>query len=309
MKSDDVLLHCVDLCGSYQNPKRGKIIAVNNVSLQIHKNETVGLVGESGCGKSTLSRLLLRLQKADSGSVFFEQTDVLRASSTKLHKIRQYMQVVFQDPYSSLDPVMKIGLQIREGLDIYHKELSKEQRIMMVHEILQQVGLKESHYNRFPSSLSGGQLQRVAIAQALIMRPRFIICDEPVSALDVSVQAQILNLLKSLQESSEVAYLFISHNIRVVYYMADTIAVMYAGCILEFGNARAVAETPLHPYTRALHRSLILEGDTTSTLFIENGCSFAPRCPFKKAICLQQKPKLKSFGDNHYCACHFAGTI
>ncbi len=295
--------------------KRGKLLAVNDVSLEIEEGKTLGLVGESGCGKSTLGRLLLRLIEPTSGSVEFDGIDILKLSSSELKKWRQEAQIIFQDPYASLNPRMTIEDIILEPLKIHGIDISPE----IIIQALTQVGLNPDHRNRYPHEFSGGQRQRVGIARALILNPRLIICDEPITALDVSVQAQIVNLLKDLQAKLGLTYLFISHDLRMVKYIADNVAVMYLGKIVEYGPADLVFSNPQHPYTQALISAIptigkqiprqILTGDLPSPLHPPSGCSFSTRCPHATALCKETAPALKLLSQHQSVACHLRPTL
>ena len=288
--------------------------AVNGVSLDIYQGETFGLVGESGCGKSTLGNVLVNLQKPTRGNIRYQGKEIGRTGRKKKEFCRK-IQIIFQDPYSSLDPKKTIGWLIEEPLRIHHAGKSREERQKRVLEMLQVVGMDESYLSKFPGELSGGQRQRVAIAIALILNPEFVVCDEAVSALDVSVQAQVLNLLKTLQEKFSLTYLFISHNLNVVSYMSDRIGIMYLGEIVELGGVEEISQNPQHPYGRALFSAslgigknqgerIVLKGDLPSPANPPAGCPFHTRCFMAEEKCRSQKPVLKDLGNGHYCACH-----
>lgn len=287
--------------------------AVDDISLAVHKGETLGLVGESGCGKSTLGRTLIRLYEPTAGSINFEGQDFLNLKGEALRKKRKNMQMIFQDPYASLDPRMTVGQIIRQPMDI-HNVGSTDERNQRVLELIELVGLRKSHVNRYPHEFSGGQRQRISIARAIALNPELIICDEPVSALDVSIQAQILNLLKDLQEKLNLTYVFISHDLSVIEHTCDRIAVMYLGKIVEVATRDELFKNPQHPYTQALISAIprvghgkkkmkkSLGGEVPSPINPPSGCSFHPRCPYKMDICASQTPSLEGVG-SHKKAC------
>jgi oligopeptide/dipeptide ABC transporter ATP-binding protein len=291
--------------------------AVDGVTLNIKKGETLGLVGESGCGKSTVSHTIIRLIPHTRGSVFFEDTNVFDLKGEELKKMRKNMQIVFQDPFASLDPRLPVGESIAEGLSI-HNIGSKQDRFDMVMSIMDKVGLEDYHAMRYPHEFSGGQRQRIGIARALVLQPKFLALDEPVSALDVSVQAQVLNLLKDLQKEFNLTYLFVAHNLGVVEHISDRVAVMYLGKIVEITDREELYKKPLHPYTQALLSAIpaaepdlkkertILTGDVPSPLNPPSGCRFHPRCPIAKKVCSQDEPELRELRPGHTAACHFA---
>lgn len=294
---------------------RSWVRAVDNVSFFIRKGETLGLVGESGCGKSTLGRTILRLVEPTSGQVLFEGADMARIRADALKKARRHMQIIFQDPFSSLDPRMPIGESISEGLAI-HGIGSDEERSERVEKMMVKVGLYPDHARRYPHEFSGGQLQRIGIARALVLEPKFMVCDEPVSALDVSIQSQVLNLLRRLQAEFGLTYLFIAHNLSVVKHISDRIAVMYLGKIVELTSREDLFENPLHPYTLALmsaipvadptaaRERIILRGDPPSPLNPPSGCRFHPRCPLAISLCSQIEPEFREIYAGHWVACH-----
>jgi len=294
--------------------------AVADIDLAIAPGETVGLVGESGCGKSTLGRTLLRLVEPTAGRIVFEGRDVTHLSASELRPLRRRMQMIFQDPYASLDPRMTIGAAIAEPLEIHHLGATAKDRARRVDELLTKVGLRADAATRYPHELSGGQRQRVGIARALAVEPAFIVCDEPISALDVSIQAQIVNLLEDLQAEGHLTYLFISHDLNVVRHVCDRVAVMYLGRIVELATADALYATPTHPYTQALlsavprvdpaarKNRVILTGDVPSPLSPPAGCPFHPRCPVKDKppACFTELPKLRVLANGSQAACHVA---
>ena len=318
---DDVLLEIRGL-RKYFVPRKsllagggGTVRAVDDVDLQIHRGETLGLVGESGCGKTTLGRLVMRLEEPTAGSIFFAGEDVLSRKGRGLKEYRREVQMIFQDPYSSLNPRKTAGGIIGEPLQIHHPEW-REERNLRMNELLAVVGLDEEQLARYPHEFSGGQRQRIGIARALILNPRLIIADEPVSALDVSIQAQILNLMKRLQQEFSLTYLFITHDLGVIRHMSDRIAVMYLGKILELGTGEEICGNPAHPYTRALIAAvpaidplrkkprMILRGEMPSPAAPPAGCAFHPRCPFRIAVCERENPRLGERGVNRWVACH-----
>ena len=296
---------------------QGWVKAVDDVSFTIRTGEALGLVGESGCGKTTIGRTILRLIEPTKGQVLFEGQDMVTMKAQELKAKRREMQIIFQDPYSCLDPRSQIGDVIGEALYI-HGVKDREERRRRVLEIMATVGLAEDHIRRYPHEFSGGQRQRIGIARALVLRPKFIVCDEPVSALDVSIQSQVLNLLRRLQREFNLTYLFIAHNMSVVEHISDRVAVMYLGKIVELTDRVELYRNPLHPYTRALMSAIpipdpdlkrervILEGDVPSPLDPPPGCRFHPRCPLAEMVCSQGSPPLRPVAGNeeHLVACH-----
>jgi peptide/nickel transport system ATP-binding protein/oligopeptide transport system ATP-binding protein len=296
---------------------QGWVKAVDGVSLTIRSGETLGLVGESGCGKTTVGRCILRLIAPTSGEVLFEGRDLLALSAEEMKPLRREMQIIFQDPFSSLDPRAKIADSIGEGLYVHGVRDGVERRRKVL-DAMQLVGLSEDHMRRYPHEFSGGQRQRIGIARALILGPKFVVCDEPVSALDVSIQAQVLNLLRQLQRELGLTLLFIAHNMSVVEHISDRIAVMYLGKVVEIAERRPLYDQPLHPYTRALLSAIpvpvpgrlrqrtILEGDVPSPLRPPSGCRFHPRCPVAQEHCSVEEPALRDLDVDHSVACHYA---
>ena len=309
-----VLLKAEHLKKYFKSP-HGTVKAVDDVSLEIYEGETLALVGESGCGKSTLGRVILNLITPTSGTVTFDGTDITALRGKTLRNMRAQMQLVFQDPFSSLDPRFTVGQIIAEPLQ--NMGLSKQEQQKRVLELMDRVSLQPEHYSRYPHQFSGGQRQRIGIARALAPNPRLIVCDEPVSALDVSIQAQILNLLKKLQNQSNLTYLFISHDLAVVRYISDRVCVMFLGQICELCSTAEAYEKPLHPYTRMLidsapepdpdfHREdrMLLQGELPSPVNPPAGCRFCTRCPFATDVCRTVHPELKEYTSGHFCACH-----
>jgi oligopeptide transport system ATP-binding protein len=295
----------------------GAVHAVDGISFNIHKGETLGLVGESGCGKSTTGRTILQLYRPTSGHVYYDDKDLATMDGEELRKMRRKMQMIFQDPYASLNPRMTVGEIIGEPLTI-HKLANKKQTQERVEHLLELVGLNARFYNRFPHEFSGGQRQRIGVARALALNPDLIVCDEPISALDVSIQAQVVNLLEDLQKEFNLTYLFIAHDLSMVRHISDRIAVMYLGVIMELTTRIELYHNPLHPYTQALlsavpipdpvveenRQRIVLEGDVPSPVNPPSGCRFRTRCPLAVDICKEVQPEFREVNPGHFVACH-----
>jgi oligopeptide transport system ATP-binding protein len=299
--------------------ERGVVRAVDDVSFDVLPGETLGLVGESGCGKSTLGRIVLRLVEPTNGRISFDGRDITYLSQGALRPIRKRMQIIFQDPYSSLNPRFSVRETVGEAMRVHGLVTSRSEEEQRVASLLERVGLRPEHMHRYPHEFSGGQRQRIGIARALAVGPSFIVCDEPVSALDVSIQAQIVNLLKDLQDEMGLSYLFIAHDLKVVEHMSRRVAVMYLGRIVERAKSDALYRGPKHPYTRALMSAiptpdpekkrvrLVLEGDVPSPISPPPGCTFHPRCPVaEKGLCDREVPALRQIEPGHFVACHKA---
>lgn len=314
----NVLLEVKNLKKYFDTPK-GKLHAVDNVNFSIKEGSTLGLVGESGCGKSTTGRVILRLLEATEGEIYYKGKNIREISGREMRELRKEMQIIFQDPFSSLDPRMTVGEIIEEPIKLNKLIKDKEGRFARVLELMELVGLSERLVNTFPHELDGGRRQRIGIARALALNTKFIVCDEPVSALDVSIQAQILNLMKSLQEKLGLTYVFITHDLSVVNHFSDEIAVMYLGQIIEKASSEALFANPVHPYTKALlsaipqptlekkGEKIILKGEIKSPINPEKNCRFSVRCPYAQDICREKEPELKETGNDHQVACHLFG--
>lgn len=305
----------------YFNTPRGLLHAVDDVTFTLERGKTLGVVGESGCGKSTTGRSILRLLEPTSGEVLFEGQDITKLSKEEMRAKRKDMQIIFQDPYSSINPRKTVGQIIADPLEINKIITDKKQMEKRVRELMEIVGLADRLYGTYPHELDGGRRQRIGIARALAMNPKFIVCDEPVSALDVSIQAQILNLLKDLQEELGLTYMFITHDLSVVNCFSDEIIVMYLGQVVEHASAEDLFNNPMHPYTKALlsaipvpslkHKKerILLKGEITSPINPKPGCRFAPRCAYAQEKCFTDDPALTEQANGHFCACHFCGQL
>ena len=311
---DTPLIQTVDLV-KYFNTKRGPLHAVDHVNLSIKKGETLGVVGESGCGKSTLGRTILRLWEPTSGSVLYNGDDIVKYSPQKMKEMRKKMQIIFQDPFTSLNPRMSVSEIIAEPMITTKTYTNAAERLDRVYQLMETVGLAERFINSYPHELDGGRRQRIGIARALSVRPEFIVCDEPVSALDVSIQAQILNLMMDLQDSMGLTYMFVTHNLSVIKHISDNIAVMYLGQCVELAPTEELFAHPEHPYTKALLNAIpiaslkyrkkleIIKGEVTSPINPKPGCRFADRCPYATDRCREDGLKLKEITPGHFVAC------
>jgi peptide/nickel transport system ATP-binding protein len=323
MSEQDVrapMLRVRNLKKYFQTP-RGSLHAVDDVSFDIAEGRTLGVVGESGCGKTTTGRAILRLVEPSSGSVEFDGVDVIRANRSSLRNLRQKMQIIFQDPYASLDPRMTVSRIIGESLVIHKKVTGRKELQQRVHELMEMVELADRLYDVYPHELDGGRRQRIGIARALALEPKFIVCDEPVSALDVSVQAQILNLMQDLQDRLGLTYMFVTHDMSVVKHISDDIAVMYLGQIVEMSPVKELFKRQLHPYTRALisaipsidsgssDEEIVLRGEIGSPIEPKPGCRFAPRCLYAQEGCTKADPPLREFERHRFVACARAGEV
>ncbi len=316
--SEKTLLEVEGLKKYFQVGKGQTLKAVDDISFQIKKGQTLGLVGESGCGKTTVGRTLLRIYEPDAGKILFDGKDISRVSKKEAKELTRRMQMVFQDPYASLNPFFTVGEIVEEGMKIHKMYHSETERMERVYELLEMVGLNKDHANRFPHEFSGGQRQRVGIARALALNPEFIVCDEPISALDVSIQAQVVNMLMKFQEEMDLTYLFIAHDLSMVRHIADQTAVMYLGTMVEYGSTRDVYEHPVHPYTRGLlsavpvadpdyekaHNRIPMDGEVPSPINPKPGCRFCARCRMATSQCHEETPKLRDVGGGHMAACH-----
>ncbi len=304
----------------YFNTSSGTLHAVDDVSFGIEEGETLGVVGESGCGKSTLGRVILHLLDSTDGKILYRGEDITQVDREKMSELRKSMQIIFQDPFASLNPRMTVYQTIREPMDIAGG-FSKEEIDKRVYELMDTVGLARRLVNAYPHELDGGRRQRVGIARALVLNPKFIVCDEPVSALDVSIQAQILNLMQDIQEATGLTYIFITHDLSVVKYISNNILVMYLGQMVEKAESDALFAAPLHPYTKALlsavpipnvhheKQRIALKGELTSPIDPHDGCRFASRCPYAKEKCFKENPVPQMIGENHMVVCHYVHEI
>lgn len=312
-----VLFEVKDLCKYFPASHKRSVKAVDRVTLNIYKGETLSLVGESGCGKTTLGRTILGVYPKTSGEILYQGQDREKASAQQKKQFQKDNQMIFQDPYSCLDPRMSIGSIIEEGMKV-HFSMSPSQRQKRCQELLERVGLPREMVSRFPHELSGGQRQRIGIARALATEPKFIVCDEPIAALDSSIQAQVINLLMDLQKELGLTYLFISHDLSMVRHISDRICIMYLGSVVELVDAQQIDENPVHPYTRALFsavpqiddagwssRRIKLEGEIPNPINAPKGCKFCTRCMWAKQICQEQPPQLEEIEPGHFVACHF----
>lgn len=317
LQNADTIMEVTDLCKFFKAGRKHTLKAVDHVSVSIKRGETLGLVGESGCGKTTCGRTMMKLYEPTSGKVVFDGKDISTLKGKDLLEFRKNVQIIFQDPYASLDPRMTIGEIISEGMDVHFKLTDKEKNDKVA-ELLNKVGLSADYANRFAHELSGGQRQRVGIARALAVEPKFIVCDEPISALDVSIQAQVVNLLIKLQREFGLTYLFISHDLSMVKHISDRVGVMYLGSMVELASNHDLYDRPLHPYTQALisaiptadpdveatRQRIKLEGEVPSPINPPPGCKFRARCRYAMDICATQSPVLQEVEPNHFVACH-----
>ena len=313
----EVLVDVKNLKKYFPTGEKGKTVkAVDDISFQIYKGETLGVVGESGCGKSTTGRLVLHLLEPTEGTVTFDGQDLSRLKKSEMRTMRKRMQIIFQDPYASLDPRKTVFQILEEPYRIHHPEMSREEIYTQVERLIACVGLRPEHITRYPHEFSGGQRQRVGIARAIALNPEFVVCDEPVSALDVSIQAQVINLMQDIKKEFSLTYMFISHDLRIIKHFCDRVMVMYLGNIVEIGTKDAIYEKRRHPYTQALlsaipnirkqeneHR-ILLTGDIPSPVNPLSGCPFHPRCRYCMDICKKEKPQLKTMADGTQVACH-----
>jgi oligopeptide transport system ATP-binding protein len=317
LRVDRLVKHFPITRGILIQRKVGAVHAVDDISFNIYKGETLGLVGESGCGKSTTGRTILQLYRPTSGSVFFEGRDLSKLSGDEMRKTRRRIQMIFQDPYASLNPRMTVGEIIGEPMTIHRTYQGREHEERVQH-MLKIVGLNPAFANRYPHEFSGGQRQRIGVARAMALDPSMVICDEPISALDVSIQAQVVNLLEDLQKELGLTYLFIAHDLSMVRHISDRVAVMYLGILVELADNKELYKNPLHPYTQALlsavpipdpvaeekRQRVILQGDVPSPVNPPSGCRFRTRCPIAAAICAEAKPEFREVSPSHFVACH-----
>ena len=317
LQNADTIMEVTDLCKFFKAGRKQTLKAVDHVSVSIKRGETLGLVGESGCGKTTCGRTMMKLYEPTSGKVVFDGIDISTLKGNDLLEFRKNVQIIFQDPYASLDPRMTIGEIISEGMDVHFKLTDKEKNDKVA-ELLNKVGLSADYANRFAHELSGGQRQRVGIARALAVEPKFIVCDEPISALDVSIQAQVVNMLEDLQEELGLTYLFVAHDLSMVRHISTRIGVMYLGKIVEIAESDELYDHPMHPYTEALLSAIpvadpklarsskrkIIKGDLPSPMDVPGGCRFHTRCPYAKPECSQMEPPLVERTPGHFVACH-----
>ena len=309
------LRKCFPVKKTFTGKVTKELVAVDDVSFKLKPGETLGIVGESGCGKTTTGRAILKLHEPTGGQIIFQGQDITRSNSRQMRDIRKDMQIIFQDPYSSLPPRSTVGGILSEPVEV-HKIVPKDQVKEYVLEMMDKCGLRDYYYERYPHEFSGGQRQRICIARALSVNPKLVICDEPVSALDVSIQAQIINLLKKLQREMNLAYVFISHDVSVVKFISDKILVMYLGAVMEFGTKEDIFRNPMHPYTKALFSAvpnpdptakterIKLEGDIPRPANPPKGCRFHTRCPYAKEVCRHITPEYKEYEPGHFAACH-----
>ena len=324
-KESDIILSAKHIVKQFPASGGRTLTACNDVNLNVYKGKTLGIVGESGCGKSTFVRMVISLDKPTSGEILYHGKNLSDLSKKETWLNRQNMQMVFQDPYGSLDPRMTVADIIGEGIDIHHLAKNKKERQEMIYKYLELVGLNREHANRFVHEFSGGQRQRIGIARALAVQPEFIVLDEPISALDVSIQAQIVNLLVDLQKKMGLTYLFVAHDLSMVKHISDRVAVLYLGTLVELTTSEELYANPRHPYTQALlsaipipdpkveaerdRKKIRLEGEVPSPINTKPGCKFQGRCKYAKDICRQQMPELKDVGNNHFVACHFCDAL
>ena len=322
LQSNEILLEVMDLNKTFP-VKKEKLYAVNHVSFSLQKGECLGIVGESGCGKSTLARMIAGITPTSDGKVLLEGKDYIGLKGGEKRRFRRNIQMVFQDPYASLDPRMTVGDIVGEAIDIHKLAANKKERHDTIISMLEKVGLNSEHANRYPHEFSGGQRQRVGIARALAVNPQFIVCDEPISALDVSIQAQVVNMFEELQEQMGLTYLFIAHDLSVVKHISDRIGVMYLGKMVELADSYELVARSLHPYTKSLisaipiadpikaraSKRIVLQGDVPSPLNPPTGCRFRTRCPYADECCAQKEPQWREVEKGHYVACHHVEKI